>query len=137
MRKTKIKKYKYFLATALLVVAVVPLYSLSAEDASGQATSAYQQLKDDIAQKEAEIKELEKQAAAYRELIKTKVQEKNSLSRELSILNAEIKKISTEIQLTKGKIDVTKDKIAGLKLAIEEQEGKIAEKYCAALCRGE
>lgn len=90
----------------------------------GQA-SLIDDLREQINNKEQEIKKLEEQAAAYRKELETAQAQKNTLKNQLSLIESQIKKLKNDIYITNTKIDNTSLKIEELTLDIDEKQNEI------------
>lgn len=85
-------------------------------------------LRDQIKQKEEEIKQLEAQAAAYKKELETTQSAKNTLNNQLAIIASRIKKIQNDISITSAQITTTSLKIDELSLDIDETQDGIDKK---------
>jgi len=91
-------------------------------------------LQKQINDKQAQIKELEKQIAAYQEQIKNHKAKESTLAKQISYLQTQIKQLEAEIKLTQTKISSTSLKIKQLSdeidtknLQITQQKNNISE----------
>ena len=85
-------------------------------------------LREQIQQKEDEIKKLEEQAAAYKKELETTQSQKNTLNNQLAIIASRIKKLQNDISITTAKISTTNLKIEELTLDINEKQDNIDKK---------
>lgn len=92
------------------------------------SASLVDDLRQQINQKEQEIKELEQKAAAYKEELKDAQERKSTLKNQISIINGRIKKLQNDIYITTAKIDNANLKIEELSLDITEKENEIDKK---------
>lgn len=84
-------------------------------------------LKQQIKEREEEIKQLEEQAAAYKQDLKETQQKKNTLQNQLAVIEARIRKLRADINVTSVKISTAKLQIEELTLEIYEKTKKIEE----------
>jgi len=82
-------------------------------------------LKEQIQQKESEIKKLEEQAAAYRKELESAQSQKNTLKNQLSLIESRIGKLKNDIYITTAKIDNASLKIEEIGLDIDEKQNEI------------
>lgn len=85
-------------------------------------------LREEIQQKEQEIKELEEKAAAYKKELNDAQTRKDTLQNQLSIIESRIRKLRNDIYITSAKIDNASLKIEELSLDIGEKENEIDKK---------
>ena len=85
-------------------------------------------LKQQIEQKEQEIKQLEAQAAAYKKELESTQGAKNTLNNQLATIASRIKKLQNDIYITSAKISSTTLKIEELSLDIDEKQDEIDKK---------
>lgn len=85
-------------------------------------------LKQQIEQKEQEIKQLEAQAAAYKKELQSTQSAKNTLNNQLATIASRIKKLQNDISITSAKISSTTLKIEELSLDIDEKQDEIDKK---------
>lgn len=78
-------------------------------------------LKKKIGDKEIELQELEKKAAAYKDSISQNKKEQKTLKGKIDVLTGQINYLETQIQITKTKADQANLLIEKLKLEIEKQ----------------
>ena len=95
---------------------------------TGSWAALVDDLREQINQKEQEIKELEQRAAAYKEELKDAQEKKSTLKNQISIINGRIKKLQNDIYITTAKIDNANLKIEELSLDITEKENEIDKK---------
>lgn len=84
-------------------------------------------LKEQIREREAEIKQLEKQAAAYQQNLKETQQQKNTLQNQLTIIETQIRKLRADINVTSARIVMANLQIEELTLEIYEKTQKITK----------
>ena len=85
-------------------------------------------LREQIKQKEIEIKQLEEQAAAYKKELESAQSQKNTLNNQLALIASRIKKLQNDISITNSKISATGLKIEELSLDINEKQDWIDKK---------
>lgn len=84
-----------------------------------------EKLKQEIATKEAKIKELQEKAAAYKKTIDEKKGEANTYVNQILVLNNQIGKLNAEIEMTQERIEETDLTIEKLTLEINTKEAEI------------
>ena len=84
-------------------------------------------LKQQIQEKEAEIKQLEEQATAYQQDLKETQQKKNTLQNQLATIEARIRKLRGDINVTSARISTANLQIEELNLEIYEKTRQIEE----------
>ena len=84
-------------------------------------------LKQQIKEREEEIRQLEEQATAYEQDLKETQQKKNTLQNQLATIEARIRKLRADINVTSAKISTAKLQIEELTLEIYEKTKKIEE----------
>jgi len=84
-------------------------------------------LKQQIQNKEAEIKQLEEEAVAYQQNLKETQQEKNTLQNQLSTIETRIRKLRGDINITSTRISTANLQIEELTLEIYEKTKQIDE----------
>ena len=84
-----------------------------------------EKLKQEIEAKEAKVKELEEQAAAYKKTIDEKKGEANTLVNKIVVLDSQRKKLETEINITQTQIEGATISIEKLTLEIKTKEIEI------------
>ncbi len=82
-------------------------------------------LKQQIKEREQEIKQLEEQAAAYKQDLTETQKKKNTLQNQLATIEARIRKLRADINVTSVKISTAKLQIEGLTLEIYEKTKEI------------
>ncbi|MBU2220227.1 peptidoglycan DD-metalloendopeptidase family protein [Patescibacteria group bacterium] len=91
-------------------------------------------LQNEIDQKQAQIQELEKQIAQYKDMVRNSQNQSNTLKNAIAKMEAQIKKLESEVRLTQTKISQTSLKIQGLandistqNLALEKQKNNLTQ----------
>jgi murein DD-endopeptidase MepM/ murein hydrolase activator NlpD len=82
-------------------------------------------LKQQIQQKEDEIKKLEEQAAAYRKELESAQSQKNTLKNQISTIESRVAKLKNDISITTARIGNASLKIEEITLDIGEKENEI------------
>lgn len=117
------KKFVSF--TVLLSLILFTNYYLVITVASA---SVIDDLRDEIDQKEAEIKELEEKAEQYKQELQNTQAQKNTLNNQIALVESRIRKLRNDIYLTSAKIDNTTLRIEELSLRIGDKENEIIKK---------
>lgn len=89
------------------------------------AVSTPEELKQNIAQKNEEIKKLEEEAKKIKDALSTKQNESQTLKNELSRIDKNIQKLRSDIALNQKRIQKTKLEISSLVVEIGDKENKI------------
>ena len=111
--------YKKLLFSAIVLVALVVIPSAFL---SGQTA---REIQDKINQKDSEIRQLEKEIAAYQTELNGLDKQKSSLSKSIKELDLTQKKLNADIAVTQNKIDKTNLKIKNLSSDINTKEDSI------------
>lgn len=122
-KKTKAKN-KYLILALILTLSVGMFFSLRkigvAESESIADGLAQDNLKEQE-EREEKIKELEKRADIYREIIDIKQKQGETLSNQLSITDSSISKIQAQIAISKSTIDDYNSQISRIERQIKEK----------------
>lgn len=113
-----------------IVLLVFPQNSFMAEKSSAilefeKYSQQIDELKKEIEEKEAKIKELQEKAASYEKTIEQKKEEVDTLVNRILILDSQRRKLDIEIEVTEEKIGETVLKIEKLTLEIKTKEAEI------------
>lgn len=85
-------------------------------------------LKDQISQKEEEIRQLEQQAAAFKKSLQDAQSKKSTLKNQISLIEERIKKLKNDISLTSAKIYSASLQIDKISLDISDKENDIGKR---------
>ena len=94
---------------------------------SSSKASVLDDLKQQIANKEAEIKQLEEQAKAYQQSLNETQQQKNTLQNQLNVIQGRINKLRADINVTTVKISTANLQVEKLTLEIYDRTQQIGE----------
>jgi len=111
---TKFRKIIIFLI--LLATITLPIFT------SAETT---EEMRAQIAAKQAEIQQLEKQIAEYNAELKNKKNQESSLTKQIANMQLQIKKLEADIKLTQTKISATSLKIDELSSGIAAKNAEI------------
>jgi len=115
--KNEMKKLTFIISFLILVSCfLLPVFSRA---------SLLDDLKQQIKEREAEIKQLEEQATAYQQNLKETQQQKNTLQNQLAVIEARIRKLRADINVTSARIVTANLQIEELTLEIYEKTRKI------------
>jgi len=103
------------------------IFILSFSVISTAKASLLDDLNQQIKNKEAEIQQLEEQAATYKESLKGIQDQKNTLANQLATIEARVKKLRADINVTSAKISTANLQIEELSLEIYEKTQQIDE----------
>jgi len=111
----------FFLKKEILSLIILSIFFIP----SSSNASKVEELKNQIENKNQSIGDLEKEIAEYQQTIDKVVEEKNTLSNDVYILNLSQKKLTSNITLTNNKIYATTLDLEKLSLDIGDKEKKI------------
>jgi len=123
MASSEEKKFKKLFLAGMIVACVFSAFGETVRS-ENSITILSEQSQLDSKTKE-KIKELEKKANLYRDIIEIKRKQQNSLNNQLSIIDTEMDKLESELSLKKEEISDINDEIERLKNQIEKQEESI------------
>ena len=108
----------------IICILVIGFWSLP----FGARAALIDNLKDQISQKEEEIRQLEQQAAAFKKSLQDAQSKKSTLKNQISLIEERIKKLKNDISLTNAKISSASLQIDKISLDISDKENDIGKR---------
>lgn len=114
--KMPLRLRKIIVLSILMAIMALPVFAIA---------QTAEEMRQQIAAKQAQIQELEKQIAAYNAELKNKKSQESTLTKQIANMQLQIKKLETDIKLTQAKISATSLKINELSFDIAARNNEI------------
>lgn len=118
-------RYQNKISVVVVLVILLNLFIFDLSSAAIGDEADFQKIKEQIAERQKKMAELDRQQRVYEETLKIKRQQISSLKNQLSILQDSMLKMELQLKSTKLELETTNLEIQDVQIQIKQQESKI------------